>query len=54
MKLWDIVTYQASENPIDFGENLFKVKVTVAKKNFKNFVKIRFPDHNLNNKLTFD
>ena len=28
-KLWDIVIYQASENPIDFWENPFKVKVTV-------------------------
>ena len=31
MKLKDIVIYQAGENPIDFEENLFKVKVTVAK-----------------------
>ena len=31
MKLQDIVIYQAGENPIDFGENPFKVKVTVAK-----------------------
>ena len=46
MKLWDFVKYQASKNSIDFGENPFKVKVTVAKKYLANFVKIRVPDDN--------
>lgn len=31
MKLWDIVAYKISENPIDFGENSVKVKVMAAK-----------------------
>ena len=31
MKLEDIVKYQARKNSIDFGENPFKVKVTMAK-----------------------
>ena len=35
MKFCDFVTYQASENPIDFRENLFKFKVTVKKISLK-------------------
>ena len=31
MKLLDIVIYQASENPVDFGWNPIQVKVAVAK-----------------------
>ena len=38
MKLFDIVSYQASENPVDFWENSLKIKVTVTK-NLSKFCK---------------